>query len=117
MLATCSCGEQEAHAFVELLLKLVELTLLQTNVEVDQVLSRGWADPRPLGRDVVRVLDRVGMVGVERSGNATAGSTKDCEQDRGSSDRHGEGSTAGLTDVGGDVEGKVRREEQLPVEH
>lgn len=72
--------------FVEMLLELVEATLLQANFQVDPVASGGRSQSRPLPGDIVGVLDGVGVTRVK--GRAECSSVEDCEQDGRNGDLH-----------------------------
>ena len=72
------------------LLKLVELALLQANAQTDQMLGGRRANARPLLRDIVGVLDGIGVTTEERSTGHGVCSEEDCEQGGGSEDLHGD---------------------------
>ena len=74
--------------FVELLLELVEATLLQANFQVDPVAGGGRSQSCPLLGDIVRVLDRVGVTRLKWGAECGVCGAEDCEQDSRDGDLH-----------------------------
>src|SRR4051794_36280465 len=56
--------------FVQVSLKLVELGLLQTDVQMKHMAVRGAAGVRPLARHIVRLLHRVRRARADRGGQS-----------------------------------------------